>query len=58
MGLMGWAVLLCCYAAKQLEASGEVTNTMMISGGCGCGCVLGEGEGGARIAGAQYVMVM
>lgn len=31
MGMMGWGVLLLCYAAKQLQVTGEVSDSMLVS---------------------------
>ncbi len=31
MGMMGWGVLVLCYAAKQYEATGAVANSMAVS---------------------------
>ena len=31
MGMMGWAVIILCYAVKQLEATGAVADSMLVS---------------------------
>ena len=31
MGMMGWAVIILCYAVKQLEATGTVADSMLVS---------------------------
>eukprot|EP01116_Phalansterium_solitarium_P007994 TRINITY_DN2112_c1_g1_i1.p2 TRINITY_DN2112_c1_g1~~TRINITY_DN2112_c1_g1_i1.p2 ORF type:complete len:434 (-),score=164.11 TRINITY_DN2112_c1_g1_i1:431-1732(-) len=31
VGMMGWSVLICFYAAKQLEATGSIANSMLVS---------------------------
>merc|ERR1712078_7644 len=32
-GMMGWAMLILCYAAKQLEATGTISDSMLVSVG-------------------------
>jgi 7-dehydrocholesterol reductase len=31
MGMMGWAVLVLCYAAKQVELYGRLQDSMLVS---------------------------
>ena len=33
MGMMSWAILPLCYIAKQLELTGEVSNSIFVSVG-------------------------
>ena len=33
MGMMSWALLPLCYIAKQLEATGSVSNSLLVSVG-------------------------
>ena len=33
MGMMAWAILPLCYAVKQLQATGSISNSMLISEG-------------------------
>ncbi len=31
MGMMGWGVIILCFAAKQLQAHGAVADSMLVS---------------------------
>lgn len=31
MGMMSWAILPLCYAIKQLDAMGSISNSMLVS---------------------------